>query len=64
MAFVVSQNLDFDVAWPIYISLEEKSAVAESRLSLVPCRLDGRFKAVRVLDDAHAFPAATGGRLD
>src|SRR5687768_15377668 len=60
----VAHDLNLDVARPDQVLLEVHGRIAERRTRLVLRHLQLRRERARLLGYAHAFPAATGGRLD
>src|SRR5437879_8435007 len=64
VAMAVPEHLDFDVARPQNVFLDEHAIVAEARLRFAATRSQRVGESVRVLNDAHALAAATSRRLD
>ena len=61
---LVAEHLDLHVAGPDHGFLQDQFAAAEGVLRLGARRLQCHRHVVQVLHQAHAAPAATGGRLD
>ena len=60
----VAEELHLDVPGAVDVLLHVDPAVLEGRLGLLACRRDGVCQRRLLADDAHAAPAAAGGRLD
>jgi len=64
VAVAVGEKLNLDVAGPLEVALTEDRVVAEGGSRLAPRRRQRLVELLRRAHDAHAAPAASGGRLD
>ena len=60
----VAEDLHLDVAHVRQRLLQEDRVIAEGRLGLAPCRIEGAGEVLGVFDASHAPPAPAGDRLD